>query len=106
MSANLIYHPTLNGGTVDTLVLETNTLIGCAGSSPALTTMIYTKAKLVWREYKTRKDRYHTTNGNFMSYYRKKSYRKDANIRIRRHKGDVGQNGWYKRKEEVMWKVV
>lgn len=68
--------------------------------------MIYTKARLVWRSYLTRKDRYHTTDGYFMSYYRKKPYRKQANINLRRYKGDVGQNGWYKKKEQVMWNVI
>lgn len=66
----------------------------------------YNKGILVWRDYKTRKDYYHTTKGHFMSYYRKKYYRKDANIKLRRFKGEVGQHGWYKRFCEVMWNVV
>lgn len=68
--------------------------------------MVYIKAKKVWNSYLTRKDYYHTSSGYFMSYYRKKDWRKIANVAIRRYKGDVGQNGWYKRKEEVMYNVV
>lgn len=41
-----------------------------------------------------------------MSYYSKKYYRKEANIKLRRYKGDVGQYGWYKRFHEVSWNVV
>lgn len=64
------------------------------------------KSIKVWGRYKTRKDFHHTSKGFFMSYYHKKDYRHFANIKLRRHKGEVGQNGWYKRFTEVMWYAV
>lgn len=66
----------------------------------------YNKGINVWRSDETRKDYYHTSSGHFMSYYPKKKYRKTANIKLRRWKGDIGQNSWYKRFAEVMWAVV
>lgn len=41
-----------------------------------------------------------------MSYYRKKGIRHDANIKLRRYKGLVGNNGWYKKFYDVQWTVL
>lgn len=76
--------------------------------------MYHGKAKIVHRQYKTRKDKYHTTGGFFMSYYAKKPSRKSAESKLRsilrqmKHTGneDLPQNGDYKKMAEVQWEVV
>jgi len=67
---------------------------------------IYNKGIKHWNTYECRKDYYHTRNGYFLAHYRKKKIRKVANQSLRRYKGEVGNNGWYKRFYDVQWTVV
>lgn len=74
--------------------------------------MVYEKSKKLYGKCYTRKDRrvsklgmrykmwFHYGNG-----YNAKPFRKQANQKLRRYKGDVGDHGWYKRFEEV-WYLV
>jgi len=74
--------------------------------------MVYEKAKFLYRRYYPRKDYrvnelgikyktwFHYGNG-----YNAKIYRKQANQKLRRYKGEVSDHGWYKKFEEV-WYLV
>lgn len=74
--------------------------------------MVYKKAQKLYGKCYPRKDYraselglkykmwFHYSNG-----HNAKKYRKRANQKLRRYKGDVGNNGWYKRFEEV-WYLV
>jgi len=74
--------------------------------------MVYEKAKVHYNKYYPRKDRrvdllgmrykmyFHYTNNRLLKYYRR-----HANRKLRRHQGDVGDHGWYKRFEEVWYNV-
>lgn len=79
--------------------------------------MVYEKAKVRYKKFYPRKDRrvadlgmkykmwFHYSSGSSKSGSRAKYYRKQANQKLRRYKGDVGDHGWYKRFEEV-WYLV
>jgi len=64
------------------------------------------KAKKVYSRYMTRKDFYHTSYGAFMSYYRKKYYRKVANAKLRKYKSELSNGSMYRKIAEVQWQVV
>jgi hypothetical protein len=66
----------------------------------------YNKSIKHWRTYETRKDWYHTRQGKLLSFYRKKKIRHQANIKLRRYKGEVANNSWYKRFSEVAWIIL
>lgn len=72
--------------------------------------MVYEKQKKLYGKYYTRKDKRVSTLGmryKMWFHYRSKSLlkpiRKDANIKLRRYKGDVSNHGWYKKYHDVMW---
>ena len=74
--------------------------------------MVYTKAQKLYSRYYPRKDRrvselgiryktwFHYGNG-----HNAKPYRKLASQKLRRYKGDVTDNGWYKKFEDVWYNV-
>ena len=74
--------------------------------------MVHEKARLIYGRYYPRKDRrvkelgirykmwFYYSNGSELKYYRKQ-----ANRKLRRYKGEVGDHGWYKRFEEVWYNV-
>lgn len=74
--------------------------------------MVYEKAKTEYGRHYPRKDRrvadwgityktwFHYDNG-----YNAKIFRKIANRKLRRYKGDVSNNGWYKKFEDVWWNL-
>ena len=79
--------------------------------------MVSNKAKIRYGKHYPRKDRradyvgmkykmfFHYSSGSSKSGSRAKYYRKQANQKLRRYKGDVGDHGWYKRFEEVWYNV-
>ncbi len=79
--------------------------------------MVSNKAKKLYGKYYPRKDKrvddlgmrykmwFHYSSGSSKSGSRTKYYRKQANQKLRRYKGDVGDHSWYKRFEEVWYNV-
>jgi hypothetical protein len=66
--------------------------------------MVYTKANKVYNKYYTRKDRRSLGDTNhYIKTRRLWQYRKFANQKLRRHKGDVANHGWYKKFDDVQW---
>lgn len=74
--------------------------------------MVYKKAVKLYGRYYPRKDRRVNELGlkykmwfHYTNYRGAKYYRKQANQKLRRHKGEVSNHGWYKKFEEV-WYLV